>query len=82
MTAARFRELWAKYSPWVGLYGLELQAAKDICEALTALVHSEAMREKAEWQLSSVINQRQVTFLAPDADWIAAAWEHWLGRVP
>ena len=30
MTDGEVGELWAKYRPWSGLHGLELQAAKDV----------------------------------------------------
>lgn len=37
-------ELWAKYHPWTGLHGMELQAAKDACALIRKLVEERKIK--------------------------------------
>ena len=75
MTAERFRVLW-----FTGPYH-----CVHLREALTAFIHAEAMRAKAEWTLAYVESRTSASDAESawtDADWTRAAWERYLGRQP
>lgn len=90
MTPERFKELWETYSPWSGLHGIELQAAKDMIESLTALIVEMARAEQVEhtadcvYRASGLQHWRDACDKCrrTPADWQREAWVKMLGRTP